>query len=355
MRPMPSTRPRSSTSTRSNRCIGTWRWTGLISATRDASISASGTWAGGRRRALEGVAEEARGRCSAAVARPAVPTSASAAVPPSTGNRHTPSSTAWPSSSQSINAPDSATSSSSNRVPALRRVRSAASVTRSRIADWSPVVVKTASSTDRTRSSSASARVGSRRVSSSISRKPSACSAPRAGPISAMRPVSSDRRRPKDTASNRTGRTPARCSSSVRDVTVKSRSSQATWMTVPTGRPPSSAGRSGRGPRTAISPGPAGVDELERVEVRSDQLGVGAERRGRALAPRGRLQRTAWPRPAGSAARSSSWSVTLFLDGSATSATRPPGVEARVGRSAAIDRDRGRGTHGGTSGRGCLG
>ena len=136
---------------------------------------------------------------------------------------------------------------------------------------------------------------------------------------------------------------------------MKSRSSQASWMTVPD-RPAAVE----RGPVRVEDAGgdlagSAGVDELEGVEVRIDQ--PGRRRRAAWLRPRaaGRLQRTALAAPGGSAARSSSWSVTLFLDGSATSATRPPGVGARVGRSAAIDRDRGRANPRRDVGHGCLG
>ena len=119
---------------------------------------------------------------------------------------------------------------------------------------------------------------------------------------------------------------------------------------------------------TAVERGPVRVDDPDRdlagsARRRRTRTRRGrprpARRRRRAAWPRpraaGRLRRTASAAPGGSAARSSSWSVTLFLDGSATSATRPPGVGARVGRSAAIGRDRGRRTHGGSVGHGCLG
>ena len=323
MRPTPSTRPPSSTRTRSNRCIGTCRWTGLIWATRDAPIRSSGTVAGGRRSALGGPAgardrwrRRPRRRCRR---------------PPGTGTR------------RAARHGRRAASRSARRTTDLFGVEpaggGAARAVRGQAhevpaAAWSSVVVD-ASSTDRTRPARRRVRVrGGRRARSRGSPRrapPRAGRSPRCGPSPPTGVAQND------TASSRTGRTRARWSSSVSDVTVKSRSSQASWMTVPIGRPPSS--------------GPLGVEDAPAISP-SARWSTNSKRRGRPRPARSGASGVPAPRaqdgggelrgaPGGSAARSSSWSVTLVLDGSATSATRPPGVGARVGRSAAEARSRG--------------
>ena len=255
--------------------------------------------------------------------------SASPTVPSSTGNRHTPSSTAWPSSSQSISAPDSPTSSASKRLVAVAgAVRGEAHEVC--MAAWSSVVEHRLEH----RPHPVEQRVGPcgfEAGSSSISRKPSACSAPRAarsprcGPSP---PTGVGRTTPP--AAGPGGRGPVELLGERRDREVA----------VLAGELDDGADRP-----AAVERGPVGVEDAPRSRPRpastnSKAFEVGRDQLGSARAawprPRaaGRRRRTA-RRPGGSAARSSSWSVTLVLDGSATSATRPPGVGARVGRSAA--------------------